>query len=160
MVIEVVNQGGVAALETKDQAPIATDRDGPVPLQLALQGMQAPGRRAQVIGTHRLVQRAQLQSQTGRVGRQNACLAACLEKPLQALVSEALDHGRGLIVYGIDTRYNMNEAGALRGRRIFRDGRKSMAAAARWCAAVARLRWPGPPTALQPTALQPKPRAG
>jgi len=60
--------------------------------------MQAPGRRAHVLGAQRLVEHTELEAQSNRVGRQDACLAACFKKSLQALVAKAFDQGVGSIV--------------------------------------------------------------
>lgn len=92
MVVLIVNQKGVLALESKGETPIAVHRNRPVSLEITLQAMKPPSRRVHVFGRGHVIEHDKLEPQLHRVLSLNARRRTGAKELLYALVREALDH--------------------------------------------------------------------
>lgn len=96
VVVLVVDDAGIRAVERESHAPVPADPDRPMLGQIAFQRMQLPAGYVHVLRGARLIKLCQLALQPSSVGRLNPCLAAAAEERLKPLVYEALDHGESV----------------------------------------------------------------
>ena len=92
MIVLVVDEYRVFAVEGECHPPIAAHRDGVMPIQIPDQGVQFPARQIHVGGAFGQVKPSQLPLKSGRVVWLYACFLARLEKKLQAFVAECFYH--------------------------------------------------------------------
>src|ERR1700744_1511777 len=92
MVVLIIDQYCVFAIESEGQAPITAYPDCPMVLEIAAQLMQAPSRHVHI--RRRLCKIEQLKpiGQSFSMRGSDAGLVACLEEPLNPGVPEAFDH--------------------------------------------------------------------
>lgn len=93
MVVLIIDEDRIGAVERGRQAPIAVHPDHPVPGKIALQRMQSPGRRMHVLRAARLIQRTGRDAQPGRVMRLDSAFAAFGEKRCRTFVPKGFDRG-------------------------------------------------------------------
>src|SRR5579859_829412 len=92
VVILVIYEYGIFALERKREPPISAHSHRPVPLQIALERVQGVAGRIHVGRTVGRIQSGEEPSEPIRVFRLNASLRAGFGKVLEALVPIALQH--------------------------------------------------------------------
>jgi hypothetical protein len=92
VVIAVVNQHRVRAVESKCHSPIAVHPDGPVAGQLALEWVEPPAGQAHVLRARGGIELRELAPQPGSVSGLNTRPAAGAEEDFEALVSERPNH--------------------------------------------------------------------
>ena len=88
MVILIINQDGVSAVEPECQPPIAVDRDCPMPGEVALQRVEFPAWGVHVVWANGSIQGVQLQSQPFLMSGLYASFAPGFKEPLNAFVYE------------------------------------------------------------------------
>jgi hypothetical protein len=64
VVILVIDQDGVFALEAEGETPVSAYRDRLVALEVAMQGMKPPSGRIHILGRASIVKHRQLETQT------------------------------------------------------------------------------------------------
>lgn len=93
VVVEIVHEHGVGAVEAECHAPVAADPDRIVPFEVAaLQRMQAPARQVHALRIRRFVQAPQHGSKPWCMGSLNAGHAPFFEEGFQAFVPKRIDH--------------------------------------------------------------------
>lgn len=92
MIILVIHQDGVLFLEGECQPPVTADLDGPMARGLAVQRMQSPTGRSHVGRSLGIVQGEKLLPESLGMFWLDARLRSRLEKALDALMPEGLDH--------------------------------------------------------------------
>ena len=92
MVITIVHEDCVAALETESHPPVAVDSNRPVACELSLERVKMPS--WQIHGNRFLcrIQSRQLMFQPSRMGWLDTCFRSSLEEPLQAGMPERSNH--------------------------------------------------------------------
>ena len=92
MVVAVINEHGVFAVESERETPIAAYRHRPMTFQIAMQRMQLPSRRFHVVGRPRVVEREQLSAKPFRMVSLDLGFRSRPEEQLNSLVTKAFDH--------------------------------------------------------------------
>ena len=92
VIVHIIDQDGVAILESKNQSPVSTDPHCEVSLQGSVKWMQFPSRYIHVVRGFGGIQAGQLPCDLSGMVRLNPRLATQFIECLQALVAEALDH--------------------------------------------------------------------
>lgn len=101
MIVKVVNKLHIAAVEPKDDPPIARNTDRPVPGQITLQWVQVAARTAHVAGNLSHIQgRQQAQEPANVVGTHARYVAIQIQRS-QPLVAKGADHS------GFSVRLNL-----------------------------------------------------
>jgi len=100
MVVLVVNENRVLALECKCQAPITVHLHGPVVFESSAQWVQSPSRSIHVGSRFGSIQLKELDREPAGMGRLNPCFASGREESFNTGVPEALDH-----VYSVARHY-------------------------------------------------------
>jgi hypothetical protein len=93
VIVKVVDFKYVGTIETKDNAPVATNIYGVKATVIASQLMEAESGQVHVFRLLRGIKASQNQSDPDRMFWLDADFNAGLEVPLQAFVPEGLDHG-------------------------------------------------------------------
>jgi hypothetical protein len=92
VIIPVINQDRIFALEPESQPPIAAHSNGPVAFQVSTQRMQPPTGRIHIFRGPCVVEREELVAQPIRVGRLDSRFRPCAEEQLDSLVTKAPNH--------------------------------------------------------------------
>lgn len=106
MIVDQIDIGGVALLESENDPPIRPHRNRPETFQVAFERMQAEARKIHVIGRFCPVQDEKDVFDFLRQIGADALALAILEQPFQPLVPETPDHGRSVTcnVSGVNAR--------------------------------------------------------
>jgi hypothetical protein len=99
VVILVVNEDHILALEFEGQAPIAVHLDGPVLFQIAAQKMQSPSGGVHVLCGLCSIQLKQLDRQLGGMGGLDSSFASSGKESFNAAMAEALDHAYSVALH-------------------------------------------------------------
>lgn len=94
VVVQIINQHGIAIVKGECHAPIAIHRHRMKPGQVAGKAMQSPARQVHIFWRLGNIQASQQAQQLLRVVRLDAGFAARLEEGLQPLVLETLYHAQ------------------------------------------------------------------
>lgn len=92
VVVLVIDQNRVFALETEGKTPVAADHHRPMAFEVRAQGMQPPSRSVHVFRPAGVVEHEQLNAQLIGVLDLDSGQRAAAEELLQPLVGEALNH--------------------------------------------------------------------
>ena len=91
MIVVIINQHGVFALEREGQSPIATHIHRPMALPVAMERMQSPSRSIHILDGFGVVECEELPAQSFCMLWLNPSFRS-FKEPLDAFVSEALYH--------------------------------------------------------------------
>jgi hypothetical protein len=80
VVIQIVDEDGVLAIEREDHPPVGVYFHSPLTGEFPLERVKAPGGGVHIEGLFGTIECFELEPQFVRVGRLNACLRAGLEK--------------------------------------------------------------------------------
>jgi hypothetical protein len=92
VIVHVVESHGIGTVESKDQTPVLIHPYGPIAGQMALESMQPPAWQIHVSRRLGRIQSAKLQPKPRRVLGLDSRQRPGPEEPLQASVTERLDH--------------------------------------------------------------------
>ena len=97
MIVLIVDEDRIFAVEGKGEPPVSIDADGPVFSELAGQSMPLPARNVHLLGSAGDVENGKLLVESrGMIGL-NAGLRACLEKSFDSFVAEAPNHVEAIV---------------------------------------------------------------
>jgi len=94
VIVLIVHDIRICAVEAERESPVLIDPNGPLPGQIALQGVQSPAWPVHVPGAAGYIEAAKLQAQPPGMLRLNTSFRAGLEEPLQPSMAEALNQGK------------------------------------------------------------------
>jgi hypothetical protein len=92
MVILIVDEDCIFAVEGKGEPPVSIDADGPVFAELAGQSMPLPAGNVHLLGPGGDVEEGKLLVESTTMAGLDTSLRACLEKPFDSFVAEAPNH--------------------------------------------------------------------
>jgi hypothetical protein len=96
MIIDRIDIAGMAALEAKDDAPVARDRHRPIPPELALERMEPKARQTHIADLDRGIEARKDSPDLVGMFRRNPASVVVLEEARQTLVAEAADYSRSV----------------------------------------------------------------
>lgn len=110
MIILVINEYDILAIEAKGKPPIPAYRHRIPAGQIAGQGMQPPSRHVHIRRRFGQVKPGELPTKPSRMVRLDTCLAATFKKRLQPLVPERLNHTTTLysVAFHMSTRHDLD----------------------------------------------------
>lgn len=92
MIILIVDEDCIFAVEAKGEPPVSLDADGQVFPELAGQSMPLPAGNVHLVGPGGDVENGKLLVEPTDMAGLDAGLRACLEKPFDSFVAEAPNH--------------------------------------------------------------------
>ena len=92
MIVHKIDVEGVAVLETEDDPPVGTDRDGPMSIQVTLEGMQVKRVNVQVLRPFGRVECGEDEADSGGIAGGNLSGVILLIEPLQSSMPKTSNH--------------------------------------------------------------------
>ncbi len=92
MIVQVVDEFRICAIEAENDAPVGGDGDRILSCEIPSQPMEPPARRVHVLWLLRIVQRGQQDPKLRGMLRLNPSFGTLAKEDLKTLVPEALDH--------------------------------------------------------------------
>ena len=92
MIVLIVDENRIFAVEGKGEPPVSIDADGPVFSKLAGESMPLPAGNVHLLGPGGDVENGKLLIESTGMAGLDAGLRACLEEPFDSFVAEAPNH--------------------------------------------------------------------
>lgn len=92
MVIDVVDDVGVAVFELEDEPPVGLDTNRPKPFSISFEGVKTKTGSIHIFDLDCAIQQRQHLREPARVYDPDTCCATSPEKPFESFVSKGFDH--------------------------------------------------------------------